>query len=58
MYELRYLKEIEALESEYNEARKRFDLALEDLSKAKLALIKIRDNPGKYFEEIDKEVEK
>jgi hypothetical protein len=58
MYELRYLKEIEALESEYNEARKRFDLALEDLSKAKLALIKIRDNPVKYFEEIDKEVEK
>jgi len=58
MYELRYLKEIEALESEYNDARKRFDLALEDLSKAKLALIKIRDNPVKYFEEIDKEVEK
>jgi len=58
MYELRCLKEIEALESEYNEARKRFDLALEDLSKAKLALIKIRDNPEKYFEEIDKEVEK
>jgi hypothetical protein len=58
MYELRYLKEIETLESEYNDARKRFDLALEDMSKAKLALIKIRDNPGKYFEEIDKEVEK
>jgi hypothetical protein len=58
MYELRYIKEIAALKSEYNEARKRFDLALEDMSKAKLALIKIRDNPEKYFEEIDKEAEK